>query len=405
MESSEKNVTSVQKQYMEFDSRRVSVTNSLFFRIFISIFGLSIIPVIVSGILIAAAYQAILRDYVHGGILAIVEQNVRIQFLLILLFIVILVSFFSFILARSITRPIQLLISATRRITDGDMNIRIKLDRKDEIGKLATFFNIMVQRFVETQKRNTAISRIKSQFVSVTAHQLRTPLSALKWTIRMLLDGDIGTLQKRQKDLLMRGYDTNERMIRLVNDFLNVSRIEEGRYGFHFDKIQIRTSISEAIEGVSLDAARRHVAISTDLKIPEDLVIVADKERLHTVFTNVLDNAVRYSKENGSVIVSAFMRPDELLQVDITDTGIGIPAEERDRIFTRFYRASNATRHQTDGSGLGLFIVQNIVERHGGTVWFTSEEDKGTTISFTLPSDGRDLNEKKDSFKEFMDAV
>ena len=371
-------------QYSGFEFSKIPWGQSLFAKLFGAFLALALLPTIISAVLITAAYQVLLNQYVPEREVEILTSNMQVQFFLIVFFIIILVTFISFVISRGISRPIKLLIMAVQKISDGDLSVHIKINRKEELGNLAHFFNTMVDKLKEIQERNIEISKIKSQFVSVAAHQLRTPLSAVKWTLRLLLDGDVGKMSKEQDDFLERGYQTNERMINLVNDLLDVSRIEEGRFGYNFQEVEIANIIRKAIAEVSIVAAKRNIKINFRQLIPEDLRIVADPERVRTIVINLLDNAVNYSEPGDEVVVTVGEEGDSL-KVSIEDNGIGIPDSEFDKVFSRFYRASNAVRLQTDGSGLGLFIVQNIVNRHGGRIWFESKEGQGTSFFFTIP--------------------
>lgn len=354
------------KEGLDFVQEPISFAHSIFGRLFISSLVLAVVPVGVSVFL--------LRPHTFSTI----------SLLFLFFFVLVFALVFAFLLSLNITRPIAVLMDALRRIYAGDFDARVSLDRKDEIGHLARFFNATVEQFLETQKRGVFVSDIKSQFVTVAAHQLRTPLSGMKWTFRLMLDGDMGDLSEKQREFLQQGYQTTERMIRLVNDFLDISRIEEGKFGFHFAKINIIDILKKAIEASRAQAVANTITLAFESQIQEDLVIIADEERLYTAMMNLLDNAIRYNNPNGSVTVTASGKGD-MLEVRIADTGIGIPADEQQKIFSRFFRASNAIRRQTEGSGLGLYIVQNIIHRHGGDIGFSSQEGKGVTVFFTLP--------------------
>jgi len=346
----------------------ISFMHSLFGRLFLSSLVLTFVPV---GVSLYVLPPAVIKP----------------TSLLVLFFFILLFALsFSFVFSQSIARPIAVLTEALRRLHAGDYNVRASINRKDEIGQLARFFYATVDTLLETHKRDAALSDIKSQFVTVAAHQLRTPLSGMKWTLRLLLDGDMGgKLSEKQHDFLQQGYQATERMIRLVNDFLDISRIEEGRFGFHFKKIRIRAVIQKAVDDVRILAEAQDVSLAfQNTNVPEDLEIIADEERVYTATSNMLDNAIRYNTAGGDVTVVVALK-DDMLEVRVTDTGIGIPASEQPKIFSRFYRASNAVRRQTEGSGLGLYIVRNIIRRHGGEVGFSSMEGKGTEFYFTLP--------------------
>ncbi len=233
--------------------------------------------------------------------------------------------------------------------------------------------------------REKTIERMKTEFVSLAAHQLRTPLSAIKWTLRMLIDGDLGEITQEQREFAEKSYISNERMINLVNDLLDVARIEEGRYIYK----PVLTDIEEIIqfvvksykEEIEKKKIKFHFEKLTD-KLPKVLV---DVEKIRLAFENLLNNAIRYTPSGGQVSVSLKSDKKEI-QLSVKDSGVGIPKDQKERIFTKFFRANNVVRMETEGSGLGLFITKNIVEAHGGKIWFESESGKGTTFYFTLPA-------------------
>lgn len=261
-----------------------------------------------------------------------------------------------------------------------------------EVQNVFNLFNEMVKKIgeAETQmkeeiKRTKEIDRMKSEFISVAAHQLRTPLSAVKWTMKMLIDGDIGILNAEQKTFLMQGYISNERIINLVNDLLNVARIEEGRFGYEF----ILINIEDLIESVARDYIHKieekrimFTYNKSGLANPPNIKI--DPSKVKMVIQNLLDNAVKYTSEGGKVTITVKFGKMEA-ELVIEDTGMGIPKEHQERLFTKFFRSNNAVKAQTEGTGLGLFIAKNIIEKHNGKIWFVSEEGKGTTFHVTIP--------------------
>ncbi|MDA3814839.1 MAG: ATP-binding protein [Patescibacteria group bacterium] len=232
--------------------------------------------------------------------------------------------------------------------------------------------------------REKEIDKMKSEFISIAAHQLRTPLSAIKWVIKMILDEDVGNLNKEQTELLEKGYKSNERIIELVNDLLNVSRIEEGRFGYNFSM----SDLQEVIDIVTEDTERLIAKNNQKFIVnkPEVLPkIYMDKDRILLVLQNLLDNAVKYTPEFGKVEVNIKKENDNFIKISVKDNGVGVPEKDKVKLFTIFFRARNVKRMQTEGSGLGLFIAKNIVENHQGSILVESEEGKGTEISFTLP--------------------
>lgn len=232
--------------------------------------------------------------------------------------------------------------------------------------------------------REKAIEKMKSEFVTIAAHQLRTPLSAVKWTLRLILDRDLGAISKEQEEILTKGYQSNERMINLINDLLNVARIEEGRFIYQLEEVSFSDLLKEVMESNQALTNMRNVKF--DFKSPECALpkIKIDKEKIRLVLQNLLVNAVNYSPA-GSLVTISYSCDKMNLAFFIKDQGMGIPKLQQSRIFTKFFRAENAMKMETEGSGLGLFIVKNIIEAHNGKVWFESEEGKGSTFYFSLP--------------------
>ena len=355
--------------------------------LFIFIF-LSLIPVAFSSFLTISTYQGVIDNLEKENILVEKEitqlrQNILIQIFLILFLLVILVVFASVLVARSITRPVSALVQGVKAVSGGNLNVKFKIVSKDELGDLASNFNEMTEKLKEQRKREILVSRLKTEFISIAAHQLRTPLSSVKWTLKMLLDGDMGVLSAKQREFTGKGYVANERMIHLVNDLLDVSRIEEGKFGFEFS----RSDFNEFMEGIASSFKQQAKRGNVNLKYKganSPLFLVFDFQRLKMAVSNILDNAIRYTIPGGKVTISVATDGD-FIKVSIEDTGAGIPENQQSRVFSKFFRGDNVVRMQTEGTGLGLYLSKNIVEKHGGKIWFESEKDKGTVFYFTLP--------------------
>jgi len=235
--------------------------------------------------------------------------------------------------------------------------------------------------------REKMVDRMKSDFISIVAHQLRTPLSAVKWAVGMVLDEDVGKITPEQANFLHKGYESNQRMILLVNDMLNVSRIEEGRFGFVFTKLNFQEPFNDVIAGVEGLIAKKHLKIVLD-KPSEMPELYMDKSKIELALQNILDNAIKYTPDYGEIKIT-IRNLGNFLEVAIKDTGIGIPEIDKSRIFSKFFRSTNVIKLETEGSGLGLFIVKNVIEKHGGNISINSTEGKGTEVVFALPLDVR----------------
>ena len=255
-----------------------------------------------------------------------------------------------------------------------------------ESGRIFSYLKV-----IRDVTREKAIAKTKSEFISLAAHQLRTPLSAIKWTFSMILSGDAGPVGDAIKSLLITGFRSNERMITLVNDLLNVARIEEGRFGYKFEPGNLSEMIKTLVG--SFDILTKESGVSLKfIYSPTPLpVIVFDKEKLALAVNNLIDNAVRYTHKPGGAVEVRVFRDGEYVRIEVKDNGIGIPKEYLAKLFTKFQRGPNAVKMYTEGSGLGLFIVKNIIKRHGGDIMVESEEGRGSVFSITLPIDEKKI--------------
>ncbi len=232
--------------------------------------------------------------------------------------------------------------------------------------------------------REKMIAKSKSAFISIAAHQLRTPLSGVKWTMKLVMDGDMGPLNPEQLLYLTRGYETAQKMVLLVNDLLNVARIEEGRFGYEFEEADIVGTLLTTLNNAKLSAKTRDIEVEFLDNTGGVKPFLFDAGKISLAVQNLLDNAIKYTNPSGKVFL-AIEKEGDYLKVKISDNGVGIPKTQIDRLFSKFFRADNVMHMQTDGSGLGLFIVKNIILRHGGNITVESEEGKGTTFIFTIP--------------------
>lgn len=224
-------------------------------------------------------------------------------------------------------------------------------------------------------------NEMKSDFLSIVVHQLRTPLSATKWIFKMMMDGDLGALSAEQKTIIERGYQSNEHMIRILAEIASANHLSEWRLKFKPEPMSIALCIDKALAEFSEEANAKHVALRfvNEGKIPP---VLADKEKILLVLENILENSIKYNRPGGSVTIRTEAFKDKLI-ISVADTGPGIPLDEQKNIFTKFFRASNVK--QEKGTGLGLFIGKQIIESHHGTIWFESTPNIGTTFFISLP--------------------
>jgi len=232
-------------------------------------------------------------------------------------------------------------------------------------------------------ERLAEANRMKSEFVSVVSHQLRSPLSNLRWAIELLMSGRIGQIEEKQLEYFKILKENSNRMKELVSDLLTVSRIETAELPTKKEECHLEDIIKDFIKEFQpfATASNVEIAFKPQLNLPKVLV---DASQIKLVIENLLDNAIRYIKEPGKVEIR-LERQNEQLYFEIKDTGVGIPKDDQKYIFQKFFRSENIMRHQTQGTGLGLYIARAIIEKLGGKIGFKSQEGKGSTFYFTLP--------------------
>ena len=245
--------------------------------------------------------------------------------------------------------------------------------RIDEATKELRFSNRQLQRLDEA----------KNEFISMASHQLRTPLTSIKGYLDMMLEGDLGKISPTQRAVLREAFSSSERMVRLINDFLNVSRLQTGKFTIDKQSVDIAQILRDEVSLLKVVADQRSVemVLKIDKKIPS---LAVDSEKIRQVMLNMIDNAIYYSNPHKKVVIT-LKSSGKMIEFSVKDSGIGVPKSEQANLFGKFFRGTNAKKRRPDGTGVGLFLAKKVILSHDGEMIFESEEGKGSTFGFKLP--------------------
>jgi len=319
----------------------------------------------------------ILRATMSRSTLAL-GRNTIITYLLFILLTLIVISVGMWILIEKFVLSRMSRLTALVAASKPTDTAEIVLPGSDEFSHLAGVINALTAKL-------QLIDKAKTEFVSLASHQLRTPLTAINWYTEMLLAGDAGKVLPKQKKYLKEIYSGNQRMVGLVNALLSASRLELGTFVFEPEPTDVGALVQSTIAEQKVLLRLKKIQFSTTMEkgLPR---VYADPKLLRVIVQNLLSNAIKYTPEDGSIslTVSVDEHAQQML-ILVSDTGYGIPKSQQDKIFSKLFRADNARMKDAEGTGLGLYIVKSIVEHAGGTVSFTSEENKGSVFTVALP--------------------
>jgi signal transduction histidine kinase len=308
----------------------------------------------------------------------------------------------SLFVARRVVRPLETLRNGVERIGSGDMNSRLELKTGDEIEVLAEEFNRMTENLREAysglekkveerthelglaNERLKELDQMKSDFVSHVSHELRTPLTAIKGAVDLMLRGVAGPLTDKQAHFLTRVRSNTQHLAGLINDLLDLSKIESGRIEVKSSRVSLSGLVHEVVEALRPVAAEKVIALEATLREPS-ILVWADRDKINQVLTNLIGNAIKFTPVQGRVTVSTSRNGEESIQVSVSDSGPGVPPDEKEKIFAKFYQIAEVNGENSKGTGLGLAISKALVELHGGKIWVESEPNSGSTFCFTLP--------------------
>ncbi len=296
----------------------------------------------------------------------------------IVLLVVVAVSFF---VSRQISKPISTMAKIAEEIRSGNLEKRIPVRTSDELGKLAESLNSMVDKLNEDISKLKKLERVRSEFLGNVSHELRTPIFAMQGMLETLLHGALDD-KEVSRDFVERALKNTERLNTLLGDLIEISRIESGEMKMSFRFFDVNEFLSQIVTEMEQFSKQKNISLQLE-QSAGNVSAYGDQERLKQALLNLIDNAIKYTQQNGTVTVSA-SQADGKTKLLVRDTGIGIAEEHQARIFERFYRVDRERSRESGGTGLGLAIVKHIVEAHGSHVEVKSIVGKGSEFSFEL---------------------
>jgi signal transduction histidine kinase len=302
--------------------------------------------------------------------------------LMIIILIAIDAAIVGFYVSRSISKPIVELYDAAKEVEKGNYNVNLNIKTGDEIEMLSKAFNRTTLALGKMQEERKEIDSAKTEFLSITSHELRSPMTPMKAQLQMLDEGYFGDLSEKQKESIKIVARNADRLDNIICDFLEISRIEAARLRFEFRETDMVQTIQETVKFMDGFAKEKNIKLETDIgEIP---IIQADPDRINQVLRNLINNAIKFSEENSSIKISAHKKDNHIL-FSVHDTGCGLTPENQIRVFEPFYQVENANRRRHGGTGLGLTICRGIVESQKGKIWVESKIGHGSKFSFTFP--------------------
>lgn len=287
-----------------------------------------------------------------------------------------------FLVSRSISKPIKELYKATKEVEKGNFNVRTNIKTNDEIQELSYAFNNTTAALGKMEEERREIESAKTEFLSITSHELRSPMTPMKAQLQMLWNEYFGKLTQEQKESLSIVIRNADRLDKIISDFLEISRIEAARLKFVFRETDLRETVTETVELMKAFANEKNIKLIT--KIEQLPIIEVDPDRVSQVLRNLINNAIKFSHDNSAVEIGAEAKYDFILFY-VKDKGCGLSAENQIKVFEPFYQVEKTAYRKYGGTGLGLTICRGIVESQKGNIWVESKPGEGCTFYFTVP--------------------
>ena len=294
----------------------------------------------------------------------------------ILLILVLTATMLTIWMYTSMINPIKKLQTAAQNIKDGNLDFSVESDSKDEIGELCRSFEEMRLRLKDNAEEKIEGEKENKTLISNIAHDLKTPITAVKGYAEGLMDGVADTPEKRDKYI--------RTIYNKANEMTFYSKIDTNRIPYNFAKINVSEYFNDCVEEIGLDLETKNIRLAYFNYVDENVLIIADPEQLRRVIHNIIGNSIKYLDKQQGFINIRIKDVGDFIQVEIEDNGRGISARDLPYIFDRFYRADASRNSATGGSGIGLSIVKKIIEDHGGKIWATSKESIGTVMYFVI---------------------
>ncbi len=295
---------------------------------------------------------------------------------------------------QSIITPIRKLQKAADNIKEGNLDFQLEIDGSegDELNELCVSFEDMRRRLKENAEEKIHNESENKTLISNIAHDLKTPITAIKGYAEGIMDGVANTPEKVDKYVRTIYSKANE-MDTLINELTLYSKIDTNRIPYNFAKINVGEYFSDCVEEIGMDLEHKGIGLAYYNYVEDSVVIIADPEQLRRVVNNIVGNSAKYMNKPNGFINIRIKDVGDFIQVEIEDNGKGIPAKDLPYIFDRFYRGDASRNSATGGSGIGLSIVKKIIEDHGGKIWATSKEDTGTIMYFVIRKYQEVINE------------
>ncbi|UCH72351.1 MAG: HAMP domain-containing histidine kinase [Thermoplasmatales archaeon] len=322
--------------------------------------------------------SSVLPDYIFA------EQGdlLKITVAVIILVIAVDAGLIGFLVSRSISKPIKELYNAAKEVEKGNFDVKTNIQTKDEIQELGNAFNNTTVALAKIDDERREIDNAKTEFLSITSHELRSPMTPMKAQLQMLENEYFGKLTKKQKESLKIIVRNADRLDKIIVDFLEISRIEAARLKFAFKETDMNKTIEEIVEFMGGFAKEKNIKLILNQdKLP---IIEVDPDRISQVLRNLINNAIKFSKENSKIEINVKQEGDHLL-FTIKDYGCGLTPENQMRVFEPFYQTEDSSSRKYGGTGLGLAICRGIVEAQRGKIWVESKVGEGCTFYFTVP--------------------